>query len=60
MAASNRTTAFTEVLYAVNKTGDTWYQPSIASSDSPDYTAAEAEALTQCQLNSPEGKEVVG
>ena len=27
--ASNRTTAFTEVLYAVNTTGDTWFQPSI-------------------------------
>ena len=29
MAASNRTPAFTEVLYAVNTTGDTWFQPTI-------------------------------
>ena len=60
MAASNRTPAFTEVLYAVNTTGDTWFQPAISSTDSPDYTADKAEALTQCQLISPEGKEVLG
>ena len=28
MAVSNRTPAFTEVLYAVNTTGDTWFQPA--------------------------------
>ena len=60
MAASTRTPAFTEVLYAVNTTGDTWFQPAIASTDSPDYTADKAEALTQCQLIAPEGKEVIG
>ena len=59
MAASNRTPAFTTVLYAVNTTGDTWFQPTIASSDSPDYTADKTEALTQCQMNSPQGQQVV-
>ena len=61
MAASNRTTAFTRVLYAVNTTGDVWFNPTIGTSDSPDYSAAadKAAAVTQCALNSPEGEEVV-
>ena len=60
MAASDRTAAFQRVLYAVKTTGDTWFQPKIASTDSPDYTADKDEALTQCQMNSPEGEEVIG
>ena len=36
MAASDRTPAFKRVLYAVKTTGDTWFQPTIASTDSPD------------------------
>ena len=60
MAASDRTPAFKRVLYAVKTTGDTWFQPTIASTDSPDYTADKAEALAQCTLLSPEGEEVLG
>lgn len=60
MAASDRTAAFTRVLYAVKTSGDTWFQPKIASTDSPDYTADKDEALTQCQMNSPEGEQVIG
>ena len=60
MAASDRSAAFKRVLYAVKTTGDTWFQPKIASTDSADYTADKAEALTQCQMNSPEGEEVIG
>ena len=59
MAASDRTPAFKRVLYAVATTGDTWFQPAIASTDSPDYVADKAEALTQCELISPQGEEVV-
>ena len=60
MAASNRTVAFTDVLYAVHRSGEAWYQPTVASTDSPDYDADKTEALTQCQLISPEGQEVLG
>jgi|21_taG_2_1085346.scaffolds.fasta_scaffold168486_1 hypothetical protein len=62
MAASNRTTAFTRVLYAVNTTGDVWFNPTVGTNDSPDYSTApdKANALTQCALNSPEGEEVLG
>tara|TARA_B100000214_G_scaffold273395_1_gene203590 strand:- start:786 stop:968 length:183 start_codon:yes stop_codon:yes gene_type:complete len=60
MAASNRTPAFTTVLYAVPASGDTWFQPTIASSDSPDYTADNTEALAQCEMMNPQGEQVVG
>ena len=59
MAASDRTPAFTRVLYAVNTTGDTFLNPTIGTSDSPDYTADKANALAQSKLNSPQGEEVV-
>ena len=59
MAASDRITAFTRVLYAVNTTGDTFLNPTIGVSDSPDYTADKANALAQSKLNSPQGEEVV-
>ena len=61
MAVSNRTVAFTRVQYAVNTTGDVWYNPTIGTSDSPDYSTApdKANAVAQCALNSPEGEEVV-
>tara|TARA_B100000073_G_scaffold198_2_gene208 strand:+ start:1299 stop:1481 length:183 start_codon:yes stop_codon:yes gene_type:complete len=59
MAASTRTTSFERVQYAVNTTGDTLFNPTIGSSDSPDYTAAKAEALAQSELISPQGEEVV-
>jgi hypothetical protein len=60
MAASTRTPAFTTVLYAVPVSGDTWFQPTIASSDSPDYTADKTEALAQCEMMNPQGQQVVG
>ena len=59
MAASDRITAFTRVLYAVNTSGDTFLNPTIGVSDSPDYTADKANALAQSKLNSPQGEEVV-
>ena len=60
MAASNRTPAFTKVLYAVPASGDTWFQPTVASSDSPDFTADKTEALAQCVMMNPQGEQVVG
>jgi len=62
MAASNRTTAFTKVLYAVNNINDTWFQPTVGTSDSPNYAANpdKASAVTQCALNSPEGEAILG
>ena len=60
MAVSNRTPAFEKVLYAVATTGDTWFQPTIAESDSVDYTARKAAALSQCEMNSPQGEQVLG
>ena len=61
MAASTRTVAFKGVEYAVNVTGDVWYQPTINTSDSPDYSsgADKTAAVAQCALNSPEGVELV-
>ena len=61
MAASTRTVAFSSVEYVVATTGDTWYQPTINTSDSPDYSTApdKTAAVTQCALNSPEGEELV-
>ena len=60
MAVSNRTPAFTKVLYAVPASGDTWFQPTIAESDSVDYTAEKSAALSQCEMNSPQGEQVLG
>ena len=62
MAASDRTPAFTRVLYAVNTTGDVWYPATISTNDSPDYSDAtdKAAAVTQTALNSPQGEEVLG
>jgi hypothetical protein len=59
MAASNRTTAFTEVLYAVAATGDRWFVPTTGYGDNAD-SGTEAQQLAQCQLMSPEGKEIIG
>jgi len=59
MAASDRTPAFTKVLYAVNASGDVFFRPTIASTDSPDMTADKAEALAQCEMMSPQGEQVV-
>ena len=61
MAASDRTPAFKRVLYAVNTTGDVWFNPTVNTSDSPDYSTApdKTAALTQCALLAPEGEEVV-
>ena len=39
--------------------GDTWFQPTIASSDSPDYTADKSEAVTQCGVLSPLGEQKI-
>ena len=59
MAASNRQPAFKEVIYTVAASGDTWFQPKIASSDSPDYTADKTEALAQCEMMNPQGVQAV-
>lgn len=47
------------VEYKVNATGDVWFPATIASTDSPDYTADKAEAVTQCQKISPLGVESI-
>ena len=61
MAASDRTPAFTRVLYAVNTTGDVWFPATVSTNDSPDYSTDpdKAAAVTQTALNSPQGEEVV-
>ena len=41
------------VTYAVRTTGDTMFPSTIASTDSPDYTADKVEANTQCVAVSP-------
>ena len=51
--------AISAVTYAVTTTGDAMFQSTIASSDSPDYTTAKAEANTQCVKLSPKAQEVV-
>ena len=48
-----------KVYYAVKTTGDTLFQPTIRSSDSPNYTTAKAEAKTQCIALSPNAEERV-
>ncbi len=41
------------ISYVVNTTGDALFNSTIASSDSPDYTEAAAEANAQCVAVSP-------
>jgi len=53
------TPVISSIEYSVAATGDTWFQPTISTSDSPDYTAAKAEAATQCAVMSPLGVEKV-
>ena len=55
------TSTITSIEYAVAVTGNTWFLPTIAASDSPDYSSAtdKAEALAQCQKLSPLGVQVV-
>lgn len=43
---SNRT--ISSIQYMVSTTGDSLFQSTIASTDSPDYTSDKAEALAQC------------
>ena len=47
------------VYYAVKTTGDAMFNPTIRSSDSPDYTAKKVEANTQCVAMSPNATERV-
>ena len=51
--ADNYSSALKQVKYAVKTTGDAMFNPTIGSSDSPDYTAKKAEANTQCVALSP-------
>ena len=51
-------TSIAGIEYKVNTTGDAWFQPTIGS-DSPDYTADKADAVTQCEKLSPNGSESV-
>lgn len=53
------TPAIAVVDYQVNATGDAWFPVTIASTDSPDYAADKAEAVTQCGKLSPLGQESV-
>ena len=55
MAYNPSTTVHTQVAYAVNTTGDSLFNATIQSSDSPDYTAAKTLARSQALINSPEG-----
>lgn len=55
MAYDPSNTVHTQVAYAVTAVGDPLFTATIQSSDSPDYTAAKVQALSQCQINSPEG-----
>ena len=51
------TSTITSVEYAVAKAGNPWFLPTIASSDSPDYSSdvAKAQAQAQCAILSPLG-----
>ena len=53
------TPSISKIEYSVAASGDPFFQPAIASSDSPDYTADKAEALAQCKKLSPLGVEEV-
>ena len=50
---ANYESVLSSVEYAVNTTGDTMFHSTIASTDSPDYTADKVEANTQCVAVSP-------
>ena len=56
---ANYSSALKQVKYAVKTTGDAMFNPTIGSSDSPDYTAANTEANTQCVAVSPAATERV-
>ncbi len=47
-------TAFAKIYYTVKTTGDTWFKPTLGSSDSPDYTASKTQALAQCLRMMPQ------
>ena len=47
------------ITYNVTTTGDSLFHSTIASSDSPDYTADKAEVSTQCVAVSPLAEERV-
>ena len=49
------TPAISSIEYKVNTTGDVLFNPTIGTSDSPDYSSApdKANAVTQCSINSP-------
>ena len=51
--------AISAVTYAVSTSGDAMFQPTIASSDSPDYSTASVEANAQCVKLSPLAQESV-
>ncbi len=53
MAYDPSNTSFTKTYYTVKTTGDTWFKPTLGSSDSPDYTASKTQALTQCLRMTP-------
>ena len=60
MAFNPKTTdTITSVEYMVNATGDAMFQPTIASSDSPDYTADKVEANAQVLKLNPLAVEAV-
>ena len=52
------TPAIKRIEYAVTTTGDVWFNPTIGTSDSPNYsdTTDKAAALTQCFALSHLGK----
>jgi len=56
MAASNRTPAFEQVIYYVAASGNTPFNPTIGTSDSPDYAVNpdKAAAVAQCTLLNPQ------
>lgn len=54
MAYNPSSTVHVQVTYAVNASGDPLFNPTIQSSDAPDYTAAKVEANAQCLRLSPE------
>ena len=53
-------TSIKAVTYAVKTTGDAMFQPTIGTSDSPDYTADKTAANAQAVIMSPLAEEVVG
>jgi hypothetical protein len=53
------TRAIAAIEYSVAATGDTFFQPTIGTEDSPDYTDDNTTALAQCKVLSPLGKERV-